>query len=166
MTNEEEVIVDPNNEQENVETQETPPENQQQKPVESPEDRASRLLRQTNQARKKLGLSPVGEVKPEINNNDPLIQDELKLIARGLSDEEIEQAKVIAKGKGVSLQEAVKEPLFVIFQEDLKEKQKRESAKLGASKGSSETQEEVTGVESGSTREDHQKAFKKLVGKK
>src|SRR3990167_9703225 len=36
-------------------------------------------------------------------NNDPQLSDELKLIARGLSDEEIEQAKVIAKGKGIVL---------------------------------------------------------------
>lgn len=100
------------------------------------------------------------------NNNDSQLSEELKLIARGLSDEEIEQAKVIAKGKGIPLTESIKDPLFTIFQADLKEKERREKAKLGASKGSGETQEEVTGTESGASREDHMKAFKKLTGKK
>jgi hypothetical protein len=106
------------------------------------------------------------KAKPQTNINDPQLSEELKLIARGLSDEEIEQAKVIAKGKGIPLTEAIKDPLFVVYQDDFKEKQRKEKAKLGASKGSGETQEEVTGLQSGSTREEHEKAFKKLSGKK
>jgi hypothetical protein len=106
------------------------------------------------------------KAKPQLEPNDPQLSDELKLIARGLSDEEIEQAKVVAKGKGINLTEAIKDPLFTIFQADLKEKERKEKAKLGASKGSGETQEEITGLESGSTKEAHKKAFDKLVGKK
>lgn len=106
------------------------------------------------------------KAKPQNNNNDPQLSDELKLIARGLSDEEIEQAKVIAKGKGLNLTEAIKDPLFLVYQDDLKAKERKEKAKLGASKGSGETQEEITGIESGSTREEHLKAFNKIVGKK
>ena len=104
--------------------------------------------------------------QPQVNNNnDPQLSDELKLIARGLSDEEIEQAKIIAKGKGISLTEATKDSLFQIYQSDLKDKQKKEKAKLGALKGSGESQEELTGIQSGSTRDEHKKAFQKLVGK-
>jgi hypothetical protein len=106
------------------------------------------------------------KAKPINNNNDPQLSDELKLIARGLSDEEIEQAKVVAKGKGVNLIEAIKDPLFTIYQTDLKEKERKEKAKLGASKGSGETQEEITGLQYGATREEHKKAVEKLVGKK
>lgn len=107
------------------------------------------------------------KAKPPVNNsNDPQLSDELKLIARGLSDEEIEQAKVVAKGKGITLTEAIKDPLFAVFQADLKEQERKEKAKLGASKGSGETQEEVIAFQSGSTREEHEKAFKKLLGKK
>lgn len=107
------------------------------------------------------------KAKPQVNtNNDPQLSDELKLIARGLSDEEIEQAKVIAKGTDKSLAEAIKNPLFLTFQADLKEKERKEKAKLGASKGSGETKEEVTGLQPGSTREDHMKAFQKKVGRK
>jgi len=96
-------------------------------------------------------------------NSDPQLSEELKLIARGLSDEEIEQAKVIAKGRDISLQEAVKDTLFLTFQSDLIAKKKKEDAKLGASKGSGESQDEA-GIKSDMTREDHQKVFKKIMG--
>jgi hypothetical protein len=95
--------------------------------------------------------------------NDPQLSDELKLIARGLSDEEIEQAKVIAKGKGIVLAEAIKDPLFLVFQSDLKEKERKEKAKLGASKGSGESQDELL-VKPEMTREEHQAIFKKVMG--
>jgi hypothetical protein len=77
--------------------------------------------------------------KQEIKTNDPQLTEELKLIARGLSDEAIEQAKVIAKGKDIPLPEAIKDPLFAIYQKDAEEKRKKEDAKLGASKGSQES---------------------------
>ena len=94
---------------------------------------------------------------------DPQLSDELKLIARGLSDEEIEQAKVIAKGKGIVLAEAIKDPLFLSYQATLKEKERKEKAKLGATKGSGESQDETL-IKPGMTREEHQEAFKKVMG--
>ena len=97
-------------------------------------------------------------------NPDPQLSDELKLIARGLSDEEIEQAKVVAKGKGIALTEAIKEPLFLTFQNDLKDKQRKEKAKLGASKGSGESQDESL-IKPEMTREEHKKAFDQVMGK-
>ena len=96
--------------------------------------------------------------------NDPTLSDELKLIARGLSDEEIEQAKVIAKGKDIVLTEAIKDPLFTIFQSDLKEKQRKENAKLGASKGSGESIDNTL-IKPDMSKEEHQEAFKKVMGK-
>lgn len=100
---------------------------------------------------------------PVINNNNSEFSEEVKLIARGLSDEEISQAKVIAKGKGVVLSEAIKDPLFTIFQKDLKEKEKREQAKLGGSKGSGESQDDSP-IKPNMTKEEHQEAFKKMMG--
>lgn len=108
---------------------------------------------------KKLKATPA---QPQIKSTH--FDEELKLIARGLSDEEIDQAKVIAKGKGVNLSEAVKDPLFVMFQNNLKETERKENAKLGASRGSGETVPEITGIQSGSTREEHLNAFKKISG--
>ena len=101
------------------------------------------------------------ESKPTTHN--PQLSDELKLIARGLSDEEIDQAKVIAKGKGINLTEAIKDPLFVTYQNNLKEEQRKESARLGASTGSGESQE-TSDIRPDMTREEHEKAFKKFMG--
>ena len=94
---------------------------------------------------------------------DTQLSDELKLIARGLSDEEIEQAKVVAKGKGIVLTEAIKDPLFLSYQATLKETERKEKAKLGASKGSGESQDNTL-IKSEMTREEHQEAFKKVMG--
>lgn len=100
----------------------------------------------------------------KINNNPPesSLSDELKLIARGLSDEEIDQAKIIARGKEVSLIEAIKDPLFIVYQDDLIKKQKRERAKLGASSGSEESRD-TSLIKKGMTREEHQEVFKKIM---
>lgn len=107
------------------------------------------------------------KAKPQENKpNDPQLQDELKLIARGLSDEAIEQAKIVAKGTGKTLQEAIKDNLFITWQEKEAEKERKEKAKLGAAKGSGQTEEEETAFQSGSSRDDHLKAFKKRLGKK
>lgn len=105
------------------------------------------------------------EAKQSVQTNSPAtVPEELKLIARGLSDEEIDQAKVISKGKGVTLSEALKDPLFVAFQEKRVEERKKEDAKLGASKGSNQTKEETT-FRPGMTAEEHKKAWKESLGK-
>ena len=95
--------------------------------------------------------------------SDPQLSEELKLIARGLSDEEIDKAKVIAKGAGITLQEAIKDPLFLVYQADLKEKERKEKAKLGASKGSGESQDESL-IKQDMPRDEHQKVFNKVMG--
>jgi hypothetical protein len=101
--------------------------------------------------------------QPHISNQDPQLSDELKLIARGLSDEEIDKAKIVAKGLGISLPEAIKDPLFLSYQATLKEEQRKEKAKLGASKGSGESQDDTL-IKPDMTREEHEKAFKKVMG--
>ena len=85
--------------------------------------------------------------------------EELKLIARGLSDEDIVQAQVIAKGKGITLPEATKDPMFVAYQDKLKEVQRSEEAKLGASRGSGQVNTET--FKSGMSREDHKALWQK-----
>jgi hypothetical protein len=136
-----------------------------QEKLDAAEKAKSQILARAKKAEEELKTL---KAKPQDNNqsSNPQLSEELKLIAKGLSDEEIEQAKVIAKGKDISLPEAIKDSLFLTYQADLKEKERKEKAKLGASKGSSETQEEVTGLQSGSSREEHMKAFNKIVGKK
>lgn len=121
-----------------------------------------KLFERTKKAEAELkALKAQGQPQPITSN--PQLPDELKLIARGLSDEEIEQAKVVAKGKGIALTEAIKDPLFIVYQSDLKEKQRKEDAKLGASKGSGESEDETL-IKPDMTREEHQEAFKKVMG--
>lgn len=90
--------------------------------------------------------------------------DELRLIARGLSDTEIEQLQVISKGKGISLMESLKDPLFISFQKDLKEQDKKEKAKLGGSNSSSQGQEgDEPLVKPGMTEEEHKEVWSKTM---
>lgn len=103
------------------------------------------------------------QAQPPINS-DPQLSDELKLIARGLSDEEIDKAKVIARGLGIALPEAIKDPLFLSYQATLKEERRKEKAKLGASKGSGESEDDTL-IKPGMTREEHIQAFNKVMGK-
>ena len=130
-----------------------------QEKLDKAEQAKSQILARAKKAEEEL---KVLKANPPIKS-DPQLSDELKLIARGLSDEEIDKAKVIAKGAGITLQEAIKDPLFLIYQADLKEKERKEKAKLGASKGSGESEDESP-IKPEMTREEHQKAFKKIMG--
>ena len=104
-------------------------------------------------------LKAKGEPQKPINNSPVELAEELKLIAKGLSDEEIEQAKIIAKGTGTNLSEALKSSLFGAFQKELKETQRKEQAKLGATRGSGQT-ESKKDFRSGLTREEHMALWK------
>jgi hypothetical protein len=127
-----------------------------------PKKQYNQVFSRAKRAEDELKKLKESKANPPINN-DPQLSDELKLIARGLSDEEIEQAKVIAKGKGIALTEAIKDSLFTIFQSDLKEKLRKEKAKLGASKGSGESADSSF-IKPGMSRDEHQEAFKKAMG--
>lgn len=103
------------------------------------------------------------EKTPQQTIKTPSIDtDELKLIARGVSDEVIEQAKIVAKGKQISLIEAVNDPLIKSFEAEFKEKIRKEKAKLSASNGSGNVQNET--FRSGMTDEEHKALWKKMQG--
>jgi hypothetical protein len=149
----------------NTEVEETTDSNESSYENTTAKDAEIERLRKANTqilARAKKAEDALKSKAPHITN-DPQLTDELKLIARGLSDEEIEQAKVIAKGTGKTLQEAIKEPLFLTYQSNLKEEQAKERAKLGASKGSGES-EDATLIKPGMSREEHEEAFKQVMG--
>lgn len=105
------------------------------------------------EAEAKLAKQELAKLK-QTNSPPTTDADELKLIARGYSDEAIEQAKVIAKGTGKSLTEAIKSPLFEAFEQKQKAEERKEKARLNASKGSSQ---EVQKSMSDLSRDDHQK---------
>ena len=158
-----EVAVDTNTD---VEEATDSNENSEQEDTVEEVDELERLRKANAQinarAKKAEGELKALKANPPIKN-DPQLSDELKLIARGLSDEEIEQAKVIAKGKGVVLAEAIKDPLFLSYQATLKEERRKEKAKLGASKGSGESQDESL-IKQDMPRDEHQKVFNKVMG--
>lgn len=91
---------------------------------------------------------------------------EVRLLAT-MSDEEIEEVRFIAKGRGIPLEEAVKTKSFKAFQKELKDEERKEKAKLGASKGSdqeSDKNEFDTGVTPEGDKA-HREAWKKAVGR-
>lgn len=99
------------------------------------------------------------EPKQPTLQTEQLTRDEVILIAKGHDDETLNQLKVIAKGKGVSLLEAEKDPLFTSYFDKVQKEKKSEQAKLGASKGSAFKQEKTT-FKPGLTREEHMALWK------
>ena len=138
--------------------------------VDTPPEDETEKLKETNKRlfeRAKKAEAEAKKLKAEAEKAQPdpsNERDELRLIAKGLSDEEIEQAQVIAKGKGISLTESIKDPMFKAYQNELKEQQKKEKAKLGASKGSNQAPDEVL-VKPNMSREEHEALFNKLAGR-
>ena len=110
--------------------------------------------------KKKNAKPPVEEPKPAPAEE----REELRLIARGLSDDELDEARAIAKGKGISLVEAIKTPIFKLYQANLQEEKRKEDAKLGASRGSGQALTEKP-IKSGMTKEEHKAAFDEARGK-
>lgn len=99
------------------------------------------------------------ETKADSNLTNTLSREEAVLIAQGYDLETLNQIQVIAKGKGVSLLEAEKDPLFVSYKEKKDAEAKAEKAKLGASKGSGQKEAKV-GFNSFESLEDHKKLWK------
>jgi len=114
------------------------PDNKDEKPVETPEAKAARLLRQTNQARKKLGLEPLTEGKPDkkaSKKSDELDYGEKAfLIANGIKEaDEMELVQEVMKSTGKSLDEVVGSRFF---QAELKEMQEDKATAEATPKGS------------------------------
>lgn len=130
----------------------------------SNEAKLAKAQAEANKWRRIAQKNQATETKPRTINNQEL-SEELKLIARGLSDQEIEKAKVIAKGNGTSLQEALKDDMFIAYQTKFKEDQKREDARLGGARGSGESNDGPL-VKPDMTREEHMKVFNEVHGLK
>jgi hypothetical protein len=128
------------------------------KQVEADKAKAEADLAETRKA--SVPPAPTAEPsKPEVD------VAELKLIARGLSDEEINEAKDIARGKGITLTEALDTAIFKLFQANMKEEKRKEDAKLPASKGSGSTPL-AEGIKEGMSPAEHKEAWKqRLEGK-
>ena len=94
------------------------------------------------------------------NETQFLTRDEGILLARGFDDELLAQAHKIAKGAGISLLEAVKDPLFIAFEEKQKAEKKKQKAQLGASNGSGKSAPKQAPKDP----EEHKKFWKEQMG--
>jgi len=99
------------------------------------------------------------EPKQKTLETNFLTREEGILIAKGMDEDALGQLKVIAKGKGVSLLEAEKDPLFTTYFEKVQKEKRSEQAKLGASKGSA-YKENKPEFKPGLTREEHMALWK------
>lgn len=104
----------------------------------------------------------VQEPKPTLQTPS---RDELILIAKGKSEEDLEVLQTIAKGKGISLLEAQKDPLYTSYEDKKREEKLKEEATLGASKGSGYSEEQISFQKPGLTDEDHKKLWKQAMSK-
>jgi hypothetical protein len=95
------------------------------------------------------------------NTQSGLSREEAILFAKGLSEEDVEEASKIAKLNGVSLIKATEDPYFKFKQESRQAEEKAKGAKLGASSGSGS----ITAIPvSEMTREQHMEYMKKITG--
>jgi len=86
-------------------------------------------------------------------------RQEVALIARGVPESVIQEAFVVAKAKGLSLNDAMKDPLIDSYYKNVKEAERKEKAQLGAS-GKAGVYKGVDLVNAvGMTEEEHRKAI-------
>jgi len=79
----------------------------------------------------------------EKQTNNPVpesILDEVYLAAGGVSKDEVAQLKIIAKGKGISLAEAQKDPMFEALKKAQEVDTSHKKSQLGASYGGGATE--------------------------
>lgn len=128
-------------------------EEQKRKQAEADKAKAEQERDEVRRAAQPPAAPAQAPVQPPVQQpqTDP---EELRAVARGYSDEEITEAKSIAKGKGISLGEALETNLFKLWKSDADLKRKKEDAKLGGSSGSGDVTPKE-GLKPGLSRDDH-----------
>lgn len=129
-----------------------------------------RKLEATNKklyARLKSEEAKAKELEQKINskpltNNEQISRDELVLLAKGEDEEVIDKAKVLAKGSGISLKEALIDPVIIAFKEKKAEEEKSKKAQLGAS-GRSFSKSESE-IKPDMPRDEHKAMVEKAMG--
>ena len=103
--------------------------------------------------------------KKPLQTNQPsaLSRDELILFAKGLSEDEVEEAKFIADRLGVSPIEATNHQRFKLFKESKEQEDKSKKAQVSVSKRGQVVQEQKTFNTPGLTREEHKRLFEQHV---
>lgn len=131
---------------------------------ETPEEETITVSKEKFKAMQKKAIAFDAKKKtPQINNT--LSREEAILIAKGRNEDELDLLHTIAKGKGVSLLEAEKNPLFIAYEEKQAEEKKKEDARLGVSKSSTYSEEQSTFKKPGLTEEEHKALVRKSMSK-
>lgn len=122
----------------------------------------------------KLGLSRAdyfklkkGKAKPQtkqVRESSNVDRDELYLVAKGLDDDEIEQALEIARLKKVSAKEAIKDPLFKAYKTVKEQEAKAKSTSLPNSSRGRRQRKEKSLSTPGLTEAERKALWKKQMG--
>lgn len=169
MTNEQENLQAEELQTEQVQSVETEANDQEQE-AESPKEETVTLSKSefTKLKRQAIAYKSQKENQPaplkEKTGSSDINRDELYLIAKGYDDEALAQLQIIARGSGVSLKEALENPLFKNYEAKQKEEERRAKAKLGASNGSGFSQGGPA-IKPGMTEAEHKAVWAKMSGK-
>lgn len=99
---------------------------------------------------------------PNLKTNETsngLTREEAILIARGVSEDVINEANDVARAKGITLSEAMKTPLISAFIEKKEAEEKRSKAQLGSSNYSGKAGSKDITQAVGMTEEEHRKSI-------
>jgi len=168
MTNEQENLQEEELQVEEISTTETESNDQEQEAEATQDDSVTltkseytKLKRQAIAYKSQKESSPAPKEKKSSPDINP---DELYLIAKGYGDEALEQLRIIARGSGTTLKEALNNPLFKTYETTQKNEERKAKAKLGASNGSGFSQGGPA-IKPNMTQEEHMAVWNKMSGK-
>lgn len=101
----------------------------------------------------------------EKTGSSDINKDELYLVAKGYDDEALNKLKVIARGEGISMREAVSHDLFKVYQEKQQAEARKAKANLRASNGSGYNSPEPI-VKPDMSLDQHKSAWAKMMSGK
>lgn len=171
MTEEEKVVEETTPETDdssNVEETETPKETELEDDGPTLDD--YQTLKAEKEKLEKLNKQLYARTKklpPTLTQNNDLSRDEIILLTKGVSEDELNLAKALqtgykAQGKDIKLTDIYEtDPALVALKEKNAKEQRSKKASLGASGRS--VQSDDSGIKEGMTREEHMEAWRKAT---
>lgn len=169
MTNEQENLQEEVLQVEDVSTTETESIDQEEETEEPQEDTVTLTKSEfTKLKRQAIAYKSQKENQPaslkEKTGSSDINRDELYLVAKGYDDDALEQLRIIARGTGTTLRDALNNPLFKNYEAKQKEDERRSKAKLGASNSSTYSQGGPV-IKPNMTVDEHKAIWAKMSGK-
>lgn len=113
-------------------------------------------------AKKLEGKPEQTQVKTESHS---LSEDDILVITTLQDKELIERARKIARLEGITLAQAVENPMFAYAKQAYEEEQKKEKASMEASRGSGSRGQKKTLATTGLSKEEHKELWRKRQGR-